>query len=533
MGVAWRTRRRRRGAGTRRRRSSPAATAPARARSRAATDGGPTRASARVRILNASALHRHVRRLPHRRRTRGRGPTDPSGRPATQTVSRRSPDLVSFPGRVRPGGKSRPARRRYGEGGPETDAGGRAGDPARDDRRAVTLGPTGAPRSGRYGSPGPGQRPARFPLRSPCGAACGRSPSRGGRRDGRGPRVPTWARVADQAPGVAPGHLLATLVVVAGVLLLGLAWGLLWRRHPGLSAPRPAPALAGWLAAWVAPLLLAAPFASQDVWTYGAEGKMVLDGFGGYRPASLLGHSVWTLGVDAQWAARPSLYGPGALDLSALFVKISGGRPWVAAECWRLTAVIGLLLCAWGVRRIVSLRGGNATTADLARGQPGGARSSSWAGSTTTPSCSGSTVAGMAVAMSGAPLCGILLCALGVAVKPNALLAVGALAWWAFGKPVAPADQGGLAATAAVVAVLVVCGLGVGRGIRMVRRARLRQRRARAVVPRRPLPRRRDGLAGGRPSRWRGWPGRAPGPGDATVAADGSSDSAGDWRRLA
>ncbi len=167
-----------------------------------------------------------------------------------------------------------------------------------------------------------------------------------------GPKVPSWAMVADQGPGVTPGRLLPTLAVVVGVALLGLAWVLLWRR----TRHRPAGRVrrVWWVvAAWVAPLLFAAPFASQDVWTYGAEGKMVVDGFGGYRPVTMLGHSVWTSGVDGKWLVHPSPYGPGELDLSAFFVKISGGHPWVAAECWRLAAILGLVLCAGAVTRIV------------------------------------------------------------------------------------------------------------------------------------------------------------------------------------
>ncbi len=38
------------------------------------------------------------------------------------------------------------------------------------------------------------------------------------------------------------------------------------------------------MAAWAAPLLLAAPFASQDVWVYVAQGKLVASGFGGFEP---------------------------------------------------------------------------------------------------------------------------------------------------------------------------------------------------------------------------------------------------------
>jgi hypothetical protein len=274
--------------------------------------------------------------------------------------------------------------------------------------------------------------------------------------------------LADKAPGVGSGRLLPTLVVVAGVGLLVLAWGLLWRRA------RRAPLLdrrrLWWVVgAWVAPLLFAAPFASQDVWHYGAEGKMVLNGLGGYRPASLLGHSVWTLAVDNKWAARPPLYGPGALDLSALFVKISGGRPWVAAECWRVTAIVGIVLCAWGVRRVVSLRGGDATAAVLAGVVNPAVLVVLVGGDHNDALMLGLTVAGIALALSGRHWWGIVLCALGVSVKPNALLAVGALVWWVTGSRWRSRTKEAAAAAAALVGVLVVCGLGVGGGFGWLR----------------------------------------------------------------
>jgi alpha-1,6-mannosyltransferase len=275
-----------------------------------------------------------------------------------------------------------------------------------------------------------------------------------------GPQVPSWADVADQGPGVGPGRLLVTLAVIAGVGLLGLAWITLWRR--ARAEPH-----RGWrhlwwvVGAWTAPLLFAAPLASQDVWLSGAQGKMVLGGFGGYRPASLLGHSVWTLAVDPKWAARPSFYGPGSLDLSALFVKISGGRPWVAAECWRITAILGLVLCAWGVGRIVSRRGGDATPATLAAAANPAMLIVLVAGIHNDALMLGLIVAGTALAVSQSRAGGMVLCALGVAVKPNALLAAGALAWWAWGTRWRQRTRGALAAATAVVGVLVVTGFGL------------------------------------------------------------------------
>jgi hypothetical protein len=293
-------------------------------------------------------------------------------------------------------------------------------------------------------------------------AAAGPAPS------WEGPTLPSWARLADQAPGVETGRILPTLLVLAGLGLLVAAWVLVWRRA---RAPRPpdGPRLALVVGAWVAPLLLAAPFASQDVWHYGAEGKMVLDGFGGYRPASLLGHSVWTLAVDGKWATRPPLYGPAALDLSAFFVKISGGRPWLAAECWRLAAIIGLVLGAWGVARIVSLRGGDTTAAALAGLANPAVLLILVGGIHNDALMLGLAVAGIALALSGRHWWGLVLAALAVSVKPNALLVVAVLVWWASGDRWRARAGQAVTAAAALVGVLVVTGLGVGGGFGWLR----------------------------------------------------------------
>lgn len=279
-----------------------------------------------------------------------------------------------------------------------------------------------------------------------------------------GPTVPGWVMVADQGAGVGPGRLIPTLAILAGVGLLVLAWIIAWRRiridNGSLSMGK-----LWWVfAAWVVPLLLAAPLASQDVWHYGAEGKMVLDGFGGYRPTSLLGHSVWMRAVDTKWATRPSLYGPGAIDLSAFFVKISGGRTWVAVECWRLSGILGLVLCGWGAGRISSRRGGRADRAWLAAAANPAVIIILVGGIHNDALMLGLTVAGVALAVSGNRSWGIVLCALGVAVKPNALLAVGALAWWAWGSQWRQRAKGVIAAAIAVGGVLAVTGLGVGGG---------------------------------------------------------------------
>src|SRR5271156_2048943 len=84
-----------------------------------------------------------------------------------------------------------------------------------------------------------------------------------------GPATPLWVTPANSGPGVTSPHLLVLAAALVGVALLGIAWLGLWRtvrddRSLGLRS------LWWVVAAWTAPLLFAAPFASQDVWVYAA-----------------------------------------------------------------------------------------------------------------------------------------------------------------------------------------------------------------------------------------------------------------------
>jgi alpha-1,6-mannosyltransferase len=279
-----------------------------------------------------------------------------------------------------------------------------------------------------------------------------------------GPKLPTWVTLSNQTVGAAPGHVLPTVAVIAGVALLVLGWSLLWRRtrrHPELGP------LTVWsiVGTWVAPLLFSAPFASQDVWTYGTEGHLVLGGVGGYRAAFLTKHSLWMLGVHGTGkGVGPSPYGPGALNLSALFVKISGGRPWVAAECWRVAAILALVLCGWGVTRVVALRGGNATAATLAGVANPGFLIVLVGGMHNDALMLGLMVGGVALAVSGKRSWGVALCVLGVSVKATALFALWVLSWWAWGSGWRDRIRGSAVAAAVAVGVLFVSGHDVGGG---------------------------------------------------------------------
>ena len=287
-------------------------------------------------------------------------------------------------------------------------------------------------------------------------AASGRAPR------WEGPAVPAWTGPANSGPGVATGHLLLLGAAVVGVLLLALAWLSLWRAVR-TEAALPWRRLWWVAAAWVAPLLLAAPFASQDVWVYVAQGKLVASGLPATSPIHMLGrHSEWLSAVDPHYLTGPSIYGPGAVDLSGLFARASGGHPWIAVEAWRLAVIASLVLCAWGVARAAASRGVNPAEAVVAGVTNPAVLIVFVAGIHNDALMISLIVAGVAVALAKRPWWALCLAALAVTVKAPAALAVLAIAWWYWRdswRHRAVALGSGIALT---LGALVVAGLACG-----------------------------------------------------------------------
>ena len=146
---------------------------------------------------------------------------------------------------------------------------------------------------------------------------------------GSGALPPGW-------DGFGPG----TPLVVLGVLLLGGAW---WRlRSSYVSAS----------VLWAAPLLLAPPMLSRDVYAYVGQAALVAEGVDPYTngPSAVDGPLV--AGIDEVWRDTPSPYGPLWLMLASLVVRVTGESLLPALVGMRLLAVLGLVLAGWALRRI-------------------------------------------------------------------------------------------------------------------------------------------------------------------------------------
>lgn len=275
--------------------------------------------------------------------------------------------------------------------------------------------------------------------------------------------MPKWANPANIGPGVPSAHLLVLAAALFGVVLLGVAWVRLWR---GVRADRRVGFSDLWwvVAAWTAPLLFAAPFASQDAWVYAAQGHLVASGTSAATPLYTLGHSAWLSAVDPRYLAHGSIYGPGAIDLSALFATVSGGHPWIAVECWRLAVIAALALCAWGVASTAAARGSHPVEAVIAGVANPAVLMVFVAGIHNDAVMIGLVAAGIGLAVTNRLWWALAVVAFAVAIKSPAALAILAVGWWGWHgswRRRGLALAGGVAAT---VAVLVLTGLYSGGG---------------------------------------------------------------------
>jgi hypothetical protein len=225
------------------------------------------------------------------------------------------------------------------------------------------------------------------------------------------------------------GFLGVMLVYVGIVLMLGAWFELvrLVRRSPSVPMPR----LVAILVAWVGPVLVMPPLFSRDVYLYAAQGEMVQRGLDPYvhTPSALGGWPFLDL-VDPLWRHVTAPYGPVWDRLSGVVVALSSHDVPMAVAGFRLVALLGLGLIAWGVSSLArSIGRPDSVAFALGPLNPlvllvlvGGAHIEAL--------MLGLLVAGCALARRQHVLGGLVLCALAVEVELPALIGAVFIGWW-------------------------------------------------------------------------------------------------------
>jgi len=252
---------------------------------------------------------------------------------------------------------------------------------------------------------------------------------------------------------------------IAGLVLLSVAWIALHRlaREGRVGVTIGRVALVAVL--WAAPLVVAPPVGSRDVYSYAAHGQLVSEGFDpGVAPPWTLGlRSPFRQAVDPLWRGVVSAYGPISSELAAVTVDASDHDVTRSVLGLRAWMVLGVALMGAGVV-VLARRSGTMPVDALALAVAGPMTLVHLVGGAHNEALMvGLMVAGLAVAAVRPNLWGMVggtaLIALGAAVKVPALLAVVYLGWRWDGRPVALwvrfARTAGLLGVAAAVLAVV------------------------------------------------------------------------------
>ncbi|MEU1460580.1 polyprenol phosphomannose-dependent alpha 1,6 mannosyltransferase MptB [Streptomyces sp. NPDC005727] len=164
---------------------------------------------------------------------------------------------------------------------------------------------------------------------------------------------------------LAPASARAALGLVGvycGVVLLTAAWALLGRLVRGPRPPGERSLLLV-LTVWAAPLLLAPPLFSRDVYSYLAQGAMVdahMDVYA-HGPARLGGPLADEVAPVWQHTAAP--YGPAFLALASALSALTRGELPAGLLGMRLVAVLGVALMAAALPRLARHSGADPAAA--------------------------------------------------------------------------------------------------------------------------------------------------------------------------
>ncbi|MEU8932304.1 polyprenol phosphomannose-dependent alpha 1,6 mannosyltransferase MptB [Streptomyces sp. NPDC048409] len=266
---------------------------------------------------------------------------------------------------------------------------------------------------------------------------------------------------------LAPSSVQAAFGLVGvyfGVVLLIAAWLLLGRLVRGGEPPTPRQLLLV-LAVWAAPLLLAPPLFSRDVYSYLAQGAMVDAHMDVYTagPAQLGGPLADEVAPVWQNTAAP--YGPAFMGVASLLSGLTRGELPAGLFGMRLVALLGVGLMAAALPRLARHSGADPAAALWLGALNPLVLLHLVAGAHNDAIMLGLLGLGLVAALGRWPLLGAVLVTLAALVKAPAalgLLAIVVVQARRGRSPVAASLLTAAAAGATTVAATAVAGTGYG-----------------------------------------------------------------------
>lgn len=260
------------------------------------------------------------------------------------------------------------------------------------------------------------------------------------------------------------GLAVARSFVVVGAALLLQAWLVVGADtlHHGLLDVRTVQLV---MVAWCAPLVVAPPLFSRDVYSYYMQGRVLTAGGNPYQDGVSVVPGWFTSGVDPMWADAKTPYGPAFLVVEKAIAALVPQSPYLGAFAFRLVALAGVAMLVLALPALARAHGIDPASAVWLGALNPLVVMHLVAGAHNDALMIGLTVAALAAASSATPLAAVtsaVLVGLAVAVKPVAVVAMPFIAYqcardasWR-ARAQAAALTGGLVSATLILLSLVV-----------------------------------------------------------------------------
>ncbi|WP_291314252.1 alpha-(1-_6)-mannopyranosyltransferase A [Corynebacterium sp. UBA2622] len=157
------------------------------------------------------------------------------------------------------------------------------------------------------------------------------------------------------------GRSVFEIMLTLGIVGLVAAWVLLGHELSHGRAGLTSVTRAAWL--WTAPLALAAPILSRDVYSYLMQGAMMRDGFDPYTEGAAVNPGPYLWEVSHDWRNTTTPYGPLHLGIGKLITTVVGDNVAAGVVAYKLLSLAGFALIAYSVPRVAARIGGNPAVA--------------------------------------------------------------------------------------------------------------------------------------------------------------------------
>ena len=168
--------------------------------------------------------------------------------------------------------------------------------------------------------------------------------------------------IVDSMRSSTSGSMIARSLVLLGLAVLLQAWLLIGADLLHVGA-WPIRQLRWVLVMWAAPLVLAPPLFSRDVYSYYAQGRLFQAGL---DPTTVGVGSLpgwFDIGADPMWTESPTPYGPAFLWIERTVASIAHPNAYLAGILLRCSSLIGLALLAVFLPKLAKAYGIDAATA--------------------------------------------------------------------------------------------------------------------------------------------------------------------------